>query len=63
MFVKFNFHDKPNPNNLLEEIHNKKTNIMTTSQDFVRIKNGMEIASPMKFNVTPNVRSMCKITK
>lgn len=48
---------------LEDEMISKKVSIMTTSHDFVLIKNGTEIASPMNCIITPNERFTCRIMK
>ncbi len=44
-------------------MNNRKVSMITTSHDFVRMKYGIEIMSPMKCNATPIVVLTCNTTK
>ena len=48
---------------LVDEMINKNVSMITTSHDFVLIKNGTEIASPMNCIVTPNDRFTWRMMK
>jgi hypothetical protein len=48
---------------LVDEIINKNVSMITTSHDFVRMKNGTEIASPMNCIITPNDRFTWRMMK
>jgi len=50
-------------NNLVDEMINKKESMITTSHDFVLMKNGTEIASPMNCIITPNDRFTWRMMK
>ena len=48
---------------LVDEIINKNVSMITTSHDFVLMKNGTEIASPMNCIITPNDRFTWRMMK
>ena len=48
---------------LVDEIINKNVSMITTSHDFVRMKNGTEIASPTNCIITPNDKFTCRMMK
>ena len=50
-------------NNFVDDIINKNESMITTSHDFVRMKNGTEIASPMNCIITPNDKFTCRMMK
>ena len=59
--LDFVFHD--DGSNLVDEMINRNASMITTSHDFVRMKNGTEIASPMNCIITPNDRFTCRMMK
>ena len=48
---------------LVDEIINKNVSMITTSHDFVRMKNGTEIASPTNCIITPNDKFTWRMMK
>ena len=48
---------------LVDEIINKNVSMITTSHDFVLMKNGTEIASPTNCIITPNDRFTWRMMK
>ena len=48
---------------LVDEMINKNVSMITTSHDFVLMKNGTEIASPMNCIITPNDRFTWRMMK
>ena len=48
---------------LVDEMINRNASMITTSHDFVLMKNGTEIASPMNCIITPNDRFTCRMMK
>ena len=48
---------------LVDEMINRNASMITTSHDFVLMKNGTEIASPMNCIITPNDRLTCRMMK
>ena len=48
---------------LVDEIINKNVSMITTSNDFVLMKNGTEIASPTNCIITPNDRFTWRMMK
>jgi len=57
----FPFHS--GENNLVDEMINKNVSMITTSHDFVLMKNGTEMASPTNCINTPNDRFTCRMMK
>ena len=57
------FFDHDTGMSLVDEMINKNVSMITTSHDFVRMKNGTEIASPMNCIITPNDRFTWRIMK
>ena len=49
--------------NLVDEMINRNVSMITTSHDFVLMKNGTEIASPMNCIITPNDRFTWRMMK
>ena len=48
---------------LVDEMINRNASMITTSHDFVLMKNGTEIASPTNCIITPNDRFTCRMMK
>ena len=48
---------------LVDEMINKNVSMITTSHDFVLMKNGTEIASPTNCIITPNDKFTCRMMK
>jgi hypothetical protein len=61
--IQLNFPFHSGENNLVDEMINKNVSMITTSHDFVRIKNGTEIASPTNCIITPNDRFTWRMMK
>ena len=61
--VQLNFPFHSGESNLVDEMINKNVSMITTSHDFVLMKNGTEIASPMNCIITPNDRFTCRMMK
>ena len=47
----------------MDEMINKNVSMITTSHDFVLMKNGTEIISPTNCIITPNDRFTCRMMK
>ena len=47
----------------MDEMINKNVSMITTSHDFVLMKNGTEMASPTNCIITPNDRFTCMMMK
>jgi len=61
--IQLNFPFHSGENNLVDEMINKNVSMITTSHDFVLMKNGTEIASPMNCIITPNDRFTWRMMK
>ena len=61
--IQLNFPFHSGENNLVDEMINKNVSMITTSHDFVLMKNGTEIASPTNCIITPNDRFTCRMMK
>ena len=57
------FFDHDTGMSLVDEMINKNVSMITTSHDFVRMKNGTEIASPTNCIITPNDRFTWRMMK
>ena len=61
--IQLNFPFHSGENNLVDEMINKNVSMITTSHDFVLMKNGTEMASPTNCIITPNDRFTCRMMK
>ena len=61
--VQLNFVFHNDGSNLVDEMINRNVSMITTSHDFVLMKNGTEIASPMNCIITPNDRFTWRMMK
>jgi hypothetical protein len=61
--VEFNFPFHSGESNLVDEMINRNVSMITTSHDFVLMKNGTEIASPTNCIITPNDRFTWRMMK
>ena len=59
--LDFVFHD--DGSNLVDEMINRNASMITTSHDFVRMKNGTEIKSAINCIITPNDTFTCRMMK
>jgi hypothetical protein len=57
------FFDHDTGMSLVDEMINKNVSMITTSHDFVLMKNGTEIASPTNCIITPNDKFTCRMMK
>ena len=61
--IQLNFPFHSGENNLVDEMINKNVSMITTSHDFVLMKNGTEIKSATNCIITPNDTLTCRMMK